>query len=126
MPHHTPTVLIADDEPLFVSSLARQVTRAGLSFISDTTSEQVLELARTRQPDLIVLDVNQHIDGRDLLSSLKKDPATRNIKVVMLTAIDDEYLRVNCLELGAHDFETKPFDLRTIQKLVRLAQDAAG
>ena len=38
---HTPTVLIADDEPLFVSSLARQVSRAGLSVICDTTSAQV-------------------------------------------------------------------------------------
>jgi len=120
---HTPTVLIADDEPLFVSSLARQVSRAGLCVICDTTSAQVLELARTRKPDVIILDVNQHIDGRDLLSSLKKDPATRDIKVVMLSALEDDYLRTNCLELGAHDFETKPFDLRTIQKIARLARD---
>ena len=122
---HTPTVLIADDEPLFVSSLARQVQRAGLSFISDTTSERVLELARTRKPDLIVLDVHQHIDGRDLLSSLKKDPATKDIKVVMLTALDDDYLRTNCLELGADEFEIKPFDFSTLMRITRLAQVAA-
>jgi len=123
---HTPTVLIADDEPVFVSTLARQVRRAGLSFISDTTSEQVLELARTRQPDLIVLDVHQHIDGRDLLTRLKSDPATRHIKVVMLTALDDEYLRADCLELGADEFEIKPFDFATIQKIARMATTAAA
>jgi two-component system, OmpR family, response regulator AdeR len=122
---HTPTVLIADDEPLFVSSLAWQFRRAGLSSISDTTSEMVLELARTQKPDLIILDINQHIDGRDLLSTLKKDPATRDIKVVVLTSADDEYLRDTCLELGAHAFELKPFDFSTVQKIARLAQAAA-
>jgi len=123
---HTPTVLIADDEPLFVSSLARQVRKAGLSFITDTTSELVLELARTRQPDLIVLDVHQHIDGRDLLSRLKKDPATRHIKVMMLTSHDDQYLRSTCIELGAHEFELKPADSIVIQKILRLAHGAAN
>src|SRR5438132_4286464 len=95
-----PTILIADDEPLFISALARQVRRVGLSFISDTTSEHVMELARTRRPQLIVLDIHQHIDGRDLLARLKRDPATRDIKVIVLTALDDEYLRATCLELG--------------------------
>jgi CheY-like chemotaxis protein len=123
---HTPTVLIADDEPLFVSSLARQVSKTGLSFISDTTSERVLELARTRKPDLIVLDINQHIDGRDLLSQLKKDPATRDIKVLVVTSSDDEFLRATCLELGAVELVLKPFDISTIQKIARLAHTAAA
>lgn len=122
---HTPTVLIADDEPLFVSALAWQFKKAGLSFISDTTSERVLELARTQKPDLIVLDIHQHIDGRDLLSRLKKDPETRDIKVLVLTSIDDEYVRATCLELGAHEFALKPFDFATMQKIARLAQAAA-
>jgi len=123
---YTPTILIADDEPLFVSSLARLVRKAGLSFIADTTSELVLELARTRRPEVIVLDIHQHIDGRDLLSRLKKDPATRDIKVLVLTAIEDEYLRATCLELGADDVELKPFDDAIIQKIARMARAAAG
>jgi CheY-like chemotaxis protein len=121
-----PTVLIADDEPLFVSSLARQIRREGLSFITDTTSEHVLELARTWHPELIVMDIHQRIDGRDLLSKLKKDPATRDIKVIVLSAEDNEYLRATCLELGAYDYEVKPYDRTVIQKIARLAHAAAA
>lgn len=115
-----PTILIADDEPLVVSALARLARSAGLSFISDTTSERVMDLARDSQPDLIILDVNQPIDGRDLLAQLKKDPATRDIKVLMLSAHEDQYLRHQCFELGAEDYVVKPFDPVFVTRLARL------
>jgi DNA-binding response OmpR family regulator len=115
-----PTVLIADDEPLVVSALARSLRRAGFSFISDTTSEHVFQLAKDHQPALIVLDIHQKIDGRDLLAQLKKDPATRDIKVVVLSGVDDQFTRVLCLELGAEDYDVKPFDFTFISKLERM------
>ena len=118
-----PTVLISDDEPYVVSTLARLVRRAGLSYISDTTSEHVLELARSQQPALIILDVRQPIDGRDLLAALKKDPSTRHIKVLVLSALDDQFTRLVCLELGAEDYELKPFDSSFIRKVERLARE---
>jgi two-component system, OmpR family, response regulator AdeR len=121
MSSHQPTVLISDDEPLVVSALARSFRRAGLSFISDTTSEHVFELARAHQPDVIVLDVNQKIDGRDLLARLKADPETRDLKVLMLSAIDDQFTRVLCLQLGAEDYDIKPFDFGFVNKVARLA-----
>jgi CheY-like chemotaxis protein len=117
-----PTILIADDEPLLVSALARQVRAAGLSFISDTTSEHVCELARLHQPSLIILDIHQHIDGRDLLARLKRDPATRDLRVIMLSAVEDQFTRHLCLELGAYDYEVKPFDPMFIARLARLAK----
>ena len=70
----TCTVLIADDDPMMVSSLARAARRAGLNAITDTMSANVLQLARVHRPQLIVLDVHQAIDGRDLLVDLKRDP----------------------------------------------------
>ncbi|MDQ3264171.1 MAG: response regulator [Myxococcota bacterium] len=117
---HVPLILISDDEPLVVSALARLARRVGLSFISDTTSDHVLQLARERKPDLIILDVNQRTDGRDLLASLKKDPSTRDIKVLMLSAYEDQYIRHQCLELGAEDYVVKPFDAVFISKVARL------
>lgn len=116
-----PTVLISDDEPLFVSALARQARWAGMSFIADTTSERVHELARSQRPDVIILDVNQRIDGRDLLAKLKKDPETRDIKVIMLSGHEDQFLRHTCLELGAEDYDVKPFDPCFIAKVARMA-----
>ena len=88
-----PTILIADDEPGVVAALAREARRAGLSYITDTTSQQVLELAVRHQPAVIILDLKQHVDGRDLLAALKRDPRTRNIKVLVWTVDNPGRLR---------------------------------
>lgn len=119
-----PLVLISDDEPLLVRALSRRLKGAGFSFVWDTTGERVLELARDTQPDVIILDVNQHLDGRDLLAKLKHDPRTSHIRVIMLSARDDEHTRHTCLELGAEDFESKPFNVTFVNKVTRLAEAA--
>ncbi len=116
-----PTILIADDEPLIVSALARQAKLAGLSFISDTSSAHVVELAKAHKPAVIILDIVQNVDGRDLLAQLKRDPETRHIKVIILSAIPDQYTRHLCFELGAVDYEVKPFDSSFMRKVARLA-----
>ena len=118
-----PTVLISDDEPLLVSALAREARRHGLSFISDVTAEHVHELARQHQPSVIILDVNQKVDGRDLLARLKKDPQTRDCCVVMLSALEDQFIRRTCLELGAYDYMTKPIDPTFMIRIARLAKE---
>jgi two-component system response regulator AdeR len=116
-----PTVLICDDEPLIVSALARQAKQHGLSFIVDTTSEHVQALARAHQPAVIILDVHQIKDGRDLLARLKDDPATRELKVVMLSGEEDQHVRRTCLELGAADYEVKPPGPIFMRKVARMA-----
>lgn len=116
-----PTILIADDEPLVVSALARLARRMGLHFITDTTSEHVIEMAKLHKPEVIILDIRQNIDGRDLLAKLKKDPETAASKVIMLSAVDDQYLRHTCFELGATDYDVKPFDICFMHKVARLA-----
>lgn len=118
-----PVILISDDEPLMVSALAREARRMGIHFISDTSSEHVLDLARAHQPDVIILDINQRIDGRDLLARLKKDPATRDSRVVVLTAIEDQFTRALCLELGADDYCVKPITPTFMVKVARLARE---
>jgi CheY-like chemotaxis protein len=117
----SPVVLIADDEPLLVSALAREARRSGLAWVSDTTSEHVLELARTHRPAVIILDIHQNLDGRDLLAQLKKDPETRECKVIMLSGVEDQYTRHLCFELGADAYELKPFDQTFMTRVARLA-----
>jgi CheY-like chemotaxis protein len=117
----SPVVLISDDEPLVVSAIVREAKRSGLTCIADTTSERVLELARQHRPAVIILDLNQHQDGRDLLASLKRDPETRDCKVIILSGVEDQYTRHVCFELGADDYEVKPFDSTFIHRVARLA-----
>jgi two-component system, OmpR family, response regulator AdeR len=121
-----PIVLISDDEPLMVSALAREARRYGLHFISDTSSEHVHELARRHRPEVIILDINQPVDGRDLLSRLKKDPATRDCRVIVLSATEDQFTRTLCLELGADDYQTKPVDCTFMIRIARLARATAA
>src|SRR5215218_11166193 len=93
----------------------------GLEVISDTTSQRVLEMAREHKPQVIVLDIHQHVDGRDLLAQLKKDPETRGCQVIVLTGVDDQFTRHVCFDLGAVDYEVKPFDSTFMVKVARLA-----
>ncbi len=116
-----PLVLISDDEPLIVSAFARNARMFGLEVVSDTTSQRVLELARLHRPQVIVLDIHQRVDGRDLLARLKKDPETRECHVIVLTGVEDQFTRHVCFELGAVDYEVKPFDSTFMVKVARLA-----
>jgi CheY-like chemotaxis protein len=95
--------------------------RLGLNCISDTSSQQVLDLARQHRPAVIVLDIHQLIDGRDLLLQLKKDPQTADCKVLILSAVEDQFTRQTCLALGAEDYDVKPFDTCFVHKVARLA-----
>jgi CheY-like chemotaxis protein len=115
-----PVVLISDDEPQLVAALSREAKRVGLQAVPDTSSD-VVELARTLQPDVIILDIHQKVDGRDLLARLKKDPQTQGLKVVILSANEDQFMRHVCLQMGAADYEVKPFDPAFIRRIARLA-----
>ena len=115
------TLLIADDSPEVMTSLVRGAHREGFATITDTTSGRVVELAREHQPDMIVLDVHQRIDGRQLLADLKLDPQTRNIKGVMLSGDEDQLTRHDCFKLGAVDYFTKPLDPLFFRRLSKIA-----
>jgi two-component system response regulator AdeR len=117
----SPVVLIADDEPLVVSALSREARRSGLASVADTTSQHVLELARKHRPAVIILDLHQNQDGRDLLALLKKDPDTRDCKVVILSGVEDQFTRHVCFELGADAYEVKPFDHTFMTRVARMA-----
>jgi CheY-like chemotaxis protein len=96
---------------LTVRSLERAARHEGLDPVSETDSSHIVGLAKEVCPDVIVLDINQkNLDGRDVLAQLKNDPATRDIRVVMLTGVEDQLTRHDCLILGADDYVVKPLD----------------
>lgn len=120
----SPIILISDDEPLLISALVREGRRAGLTCIGDTRSENVLPLARQHRPAVVILDIHQQLDGRDLLSQLKQDPATRHCKVIVLSGIEDQHMRHQCFKLGADAYEVKPFSTTFMPRVARMAANA--
>ncbi len=103
-----PLVLVVDDERPTRDLIARGLEKEGFRMIAAATGEEALRLARERKPDVISLDVLMPgMDGWTVLRSLKADPLTASIPVVMVSMLDDKDLGH---ALGAADYLTKPFD----------------
>ena len=82
----------------------------GFEVLTAKTGVEALEAARAERPDLIVLDAMMPVmDGFAVLQNLKADDQTRDLPVVMLTALRDEKNIVSALEDGAEDYLVKPF-----------------
>ncbi len=108
-------ILVVDDEPDAVELVAFNLKAAGFEVISAEDGEVALTKARSFAPELIVLDVMlPAVDGLEVCKILRRDPATAEIPIIMLTAKAGEIDRVLGLELGADDYLTKPFSPREL------------
>ncbi len=102
------TLLIIDDDPHARELLRRTFSKEGYAVIEAADGASGIELALTQQPDVITLDVMMPgMDGWEVLSRIKADPATTDIPVIMVSIIDDVNMGV---ALGASDYVTKPID----------------
>jgi DNA-binding response OmpR family regulator len=110
-----PKILVVDDEPEAVELLEFNLKKAGFDVITATDGAQAIRQARSGQPSLIVLDLMlPEIDGLEVCKMLRRDPATAQIPIVMVTAKAAEVDRIVGLELGADDYVTKPFSPREL------------
>jgi len=113
-------VLVVDDEPDAVELVAFNLKAAGFDVISAEDGEVALTKARKFSPDLIVLDVMlPSVDGLEVCKILRRDPATSELPIIMLTAKAGEIDRVLGLELGADDYVIKPFSPRELVLRIR-------
>jgi len=119
-PPQPPKILISDDQPEMAAAWNRRGRQLGLEVIMDMNS-QVVELAREHQPVLILLDVNQTVNGLELLHVLKRDPQTRHIPVMVISAADEDFIRETCREFGAVEFVAKPVDDAVVQRVAEYA-----
>ncbi len=113
-------VLIADDEPNIVASLEFLMEQAGFEVKLAANGQEALELVASFRPDLVLLDVMMPVkNGYEVCQSLKSDPATRGVKVVMLSAKGRDVEVAKGLELGADAYVTKPFSTRDLVAQIR-------
>ncbi len=122
----TPAVLAVDDDPTTTAIVKAVVTRSGMTCHVANNGRQALESARSLKPSAIVLDVNMpYLDGFEVLSTLRNDPETAAIPIIMLTSVQQEADIVRGFGLGADDYVVKPFNpmelLARIKRLVRKA-----
>ena len=101
------TVLIVEDEKAIVEILKFNLQREGYAVLEALDGEAGLELAQTRDPDLVLLDVMlPRMNGFDVCRTLRE--AGYAVPIIMLTAREEENDKVMGLESGADDYITKP------------------
>ena len=119
-----PDVLVVEDDPEINELIAAYVQLAGLPCRRVMRGDDALREARERAPALVVLDVMlPDLDGFEICRRLRQDPSTRDIPIIMLTALDQDEMRARARACGVTDYMTKPFDpdrlMQTIQQRVR-------
>ena len=119
-----PVVLAADDDPTTTAIVRAVVTRNSMTCYTAADGKQAVDLAKTVDPSVIILDVNMpFLDGFQVLTTIRSDPRTASVPVVMLTSVQQESDVVRGFSLGADDYIVKPFNpmelLARIRRLVK-------
>lgn len=109
------SILVVEDEDDIRELLRYNLAKEGYQVTGSASGEEALKAVRISLPDLVLLDLMlPGLDGLEVCRSLKQDPQTRNLPIVMLTAKGEEADIVIGLELGADDYVTKPFSIRVL------------
>ena len=123
MPDRPARILIAEDNPQGAELLDAYLGESGWEVATALDGEETLQKVRDWRPDLILLDIMMpKISGFEVCKRLKADAATRDIAVLMITALDQTADVERAVEAGTDDFLTKPINqaelLRRIQALL--------
>lgn len=114
-------ILVIEDNEKLLALLQRALERGGYHVIATSGGSRLMQLVYESMPDLIVLDIGlPEADGRDLLASLKKDPKTLAIPVVIWSGRYPDSDRRLVLELGAEDFVEKGPPSVLVPKIERI------
>jgi CheY-like chemotaxis protein len=102
-------VLIVEDDPKNMTLTNDLVRMSGYSTVQATDGVQGVAQAKAAKPDLILMDIMMpKKDGYAACSEIKKDPTTKNIPVIMLTAVGYDLNKMLAKQVGAEGYVTKP------------------
>ena len=114
------TILAVDDERSIVRLVQINLERHGYRVVTAFDGREALEKVASERPDLIVSDVMMpYLDGFELLRTLKKNPATRDIPIILLTAKAMDTDVTIGWQSGADCYLTKPFNSSELVAFVR-------
>ncbi|HLW27396.1 MAG TPA: phosphate regulon transcriptional regulator PhoB [Kiloniellales bacterium] len=115
-----PTILLVEDEAALITLLRYNLEKEGFRLVEAHDGEEALVVAKEEQPDLILLDwMLPLLSGLHVCRQLRREPATRETPIILLTARSEETDKVRGLESGADDYITKPFSPAELLARVR-------
>ena len=123
-----PDVLVVEDEPDLAGLIKHTLERSGDADVRVVASgDLALKAVAAKLADLIILDLNLPVlGGLEVCRILRSRAETRQIPIIMLTALDSEADIVLGLEAGADDYVTKPFGLAELRSRIRAVMRRAG
>lgn len=120
-------VLVCDDERHIVRLIQVNLERQGYQVVTAFDGKEGLEKVRAEKPDLCVLDVMMpYMDGFEVLKSLRRDPETENLPVIMLTAKAQDKDVFEGYHYGADMYLTKPFNPMELVTFVKRILGGSG
>ncbi len=113
-------IVVVDDSPFSTDALVTHMQLEGFDAVAYNDPLEALEALRADPPDLVLLDVMMPgMNGLEVLKTLRAQPSTAGVPVIMLTALDETDDIVRGLDLGANDYVTKPPQLEVLAARVR-------
>lgn len=122
-----PKILLVEDNEMNRDMLSRRLTRNGFEVVMAVNGQEGVDLARSAQPDLILMDLSLPVlDGWEATRQVKADPQTAKIPVIALTAHAMVQDKEKAMAAGCDEFDTKPVELpRLLQKINALLAPSA-
>lgn len=112
-------VLIVDDNEINRDMLVRRLRRKDFSLSMAVNGREALSMVQEKPYDLVLLDIMMpEVDGYAVLKHLKNDAKLQHISVIMISAIEEMDSVMKCMEIGADDYLTKPFDPELLKAAV--------
>jgi len=113
-------LLLVDDELKFLDALCRRLELRGFDVTKAASGEAAIETARKAEFALVLLDLKMPgMDGREVLRVLKEEH--RQLEVIILTGHGSLEAEVQCKELGAFGYMSKPFEVEELLKIIKNA-----
>lgn len=126
LPQSPCKILVVDDEEGVRDSLREFLEEQGYAIREAADGEEALAMTFTEKPHLILLDLRlPKLDGYQVCQTLKGNPITRNIPIIMITALSATPQKVKGIEYGADDYITKPFDLEELVARIKMIRRRA-
>ncbi|MBT5020703.1 response regulator transcription factor [bacterium] len=115
-----PRILIVEDEMPILDALQYNFQKENFDVTTATSGREALRKCQAQAPDLVLLDLMiPPPDGLQVCRELRSDPRTKNIRIIMLTAKDEEVDEVVGFSMGADDYVAKPFKIRPLIERVK-------
>ena len=118
-------ILLVDDEPDLVDTIQCRLEANNFDVVTASNGQEGLERAAEVKPDLILLDTNMPVlNGHEMLERIRKNPATKDIPVIMCTALCEAQDIAAASAYGITDYVTKPFDFtELIEKITNALEN---